>query len=157
MLKICSGGPSNFFKSLQIAHPQILICYICKGKKYVFADLQKFYSKSAKKLAANRKIHNLQIPKKDWVRKFKIHRVPSLPNARKLINYFSPQICRFAICGTYSQIDHLWKIPHFISFFILMQLAILHMVLIARFDHTLQSSFMFFFTIKVLLPFRSLD
>jgi hypothetical protein len=37
-----------------------------------------------------------------------------------------------------------------------MQLAISHMVLIARFDHSFQSSFMFFFTIKVLLPFRSL-
>jgi hypothetical protein len=68
------------------------------GKKIcVFADLRKF------------KVRKSQ---KDGVRKSQIRKVPHLRNVRKptKLQYLSPQICGFAICGTYLLTANMFKL-----------------------------------------------
>ncbi len=65
---------------------QYSICYICEDKQYVIVDLRKFTSPNHKKIgSANRKSAKCR----------------TCGRSANLTNFLSPQICGFAICGTY--------------------------------------------------------
>ncbi len=83
----------NVVLKFECAH----LIFICRDKNYVFSEV--LSPKKNNRVLTSKKVNGLQIPNLQ---------MGTFVEGLQILKKISPQICRFAVCGTYLRTSHLW-------------------------------------------------